>query len=636
LTNMVSPESVTNYPSSIYSISPAKTPELESEVSLLHQFLERSASIRSDSPALQFVTGFGPTEVSGSTWSYAQVNDIGNRIASLLRRHGVKTLELVAICFEKCPEAIFAILGILKAGCTYVALDPKAPFSRKQYILKESRAQIILSAHRSTLYVTSQSQDPLDSGIVVLYLDEIKLDSIELDTYQVEIGPESLSYCLFTSGTTGNPKGCRITHENSVQAMKAFSLLFAPHWDQSSRWLQFAAYHFDVSVLEIFWSWSEGLCVVSASQDLLLSDLPGFIRRLEITHIDLTPSLATLLTPEDVPSLTRGVFITGGEALRQDILDKWGSAGVIHNGYGPTEVTIGCTMYPRVPANGRPSNIGWQFENVGAYVFKPDTQIPVLRGAPGELCVSGKLVGDGYLNDPVLTKMKFQILESGEKVYRTGDQVRMLCDNTFKFLGRDDEQIKLRGQRLEIDEINSVIKKTPGLRSVATYVLRHPAQSSKHIISFIISNESKETSAEIQLDTRTLTRSFVEETRKTCQSWLPPYMVPTFILPISHLPLTTNNKVARNDLRSFFNKLSLNQLQQLDSGKKPSRNLTREEAKIAEVVEATCKVSRKDVLPHSSLFQFLDSISVIGFAKALTKAGYASATVATILSSESV
>ena len=203
-------------------------------------------------------------------------------------------------------------------------------------------------------------------------------------------------------------------------------------------------------------------------------------------------ALARLLDPEDVPSLWNGVFITGGEALKQEIIDKWGAKRAICNGYGPTEATIGVTMNPHIGSEAKPSNIGPPFDNVGAYVLTPGTDEPVLRGAVGELCVSGKLVGKGYLNRPDLTAKAFPFLERhGEKMYRTGDLVRLLADGSVSFIGRADTQTKLRGQRLEIDEIDAVIKGADaGISDVASIVadgelLRLTDRENKtHVINF--------------------------------------------------------------------------------------------------------------------------------------------------------
>jgi len=315
-----------------------------------------------------------------------------------------------------------------------------------------------------------------------------------------------------------------------VQALLAFQRLFAGHWDTNSRWLQFASFHFDVSVLEQYWSWSVGICVVSAPRDLIFEDLAKSISDLNITHIDLTPSLAQILHPDEVPSLCKGVFITGGESLKQEILDVWGPKGVIYNGYGPTEATIGCTMYPRVPANGKPSNIGPQFDNVGSLVLHPGSDAPVLRGGVGELCVSGKLVGKGYLNRPELTAERFPYLERfGERVYRTGDLVRLLHDGTFDFLGRADDQVKLRGQRLEVAEINSVIKQSgQTISDVATLVLKHPKQQKEQLVAFLVCGKFSRAQIQVRLDEA----KWMASAKQACYEKLPPYMIPTHFVPL--------------------------------------------------------------------------------------------------------
>jgi ferricrocin synthase len=625
------------FPSTIYSINPAKTTELASPVLLLHEFVEKRAAISPNLPAFQFVYELSSITIHSKTWTYKELDDLGNKVASILRKQGVHPQSLVGICFEKCPEAVFGIFGIMKASCAYVALDPQAPAPRKEYIIKETKASVVLTANREASYIPTNFGQSLNQPVTVVYLDEIDLEQVEPVELIAEARSQDLCYCLYTSGTTGNPKGCKITHENAVQAMRAFSLLFAGHWDDSSRWLQFASYHFDVSVLELFWSWSEGICVISAPRDILLSDLQGLIRRLEITHIDLTPSLAALLSPDEVPSLCRGLLITGGEALRQDILDKWGATQAIYNGYGPTEATIGVTMFPRVPHNGKPSNIGWQFENVGSYVFKPETQIPVLRGGLGELCVSGKLIGAGYLNDSILTEMKFQVLESNERVYRTGDQVRVLHNGSFEFLGRADEQVKLRGQRLEIDEINSIIKKTNLSRIIqaATYVWRHPEQTSKQLVSFVVLSDGPSEPQNLAFDHGDAIFGQLGEIRKTCQAHLPPYMIPTFVLPITHLPLTTNNKVARNILRTFFNSTSISTLHDFNNAKTMgSLELNPQEILIAQVVHKLFGTPVKEIFPYSNLFEFIDSISAIRFTRELKGYGFSSATIGVVLKSK--
>ncbi|KZZ97924.1 nonribosomal peptide synthetase [Ascosphaera apis ARSEF 7405] len=506
----------------IISVTPAKEIEIAPPCRLLHQLFEKTASRLPSKVALECIT----RENSGMKvrqWTYAEVDKESNRYAHLFQQHGASPGGLIAICFDKCPAAYMAILGILKAGCAYVAIDPTAPVARKRFILEDSRAQMLLgisdTAKDLKLFATSDVIIVDEPGI----LQNISDSSPSLAS---AISPDNASYCLYTSGTTGTPKGCQITHNNAVQAMLAFQRLFNGHWDDTSRWLQFASFHFDVSVLEQYWTWSVGICLVSCPRDLLFEDLPGTLAKLEITHIDLTPSLARLVHPDEVPSLKKGVFITGGEALRQDILDDWGRFNVIYNGYGPTEVTIGCTMFPRVPENGKPANIGPQFDNVSSYVFRPGTTTPVLRGGIGELCVGGPLVGKGYLNRDDLTKERFICLDKYEdRIYRTGDLVRLYHDGTFCFLGRQDDQIKLRGQRLEIGEINETITQSAKeIRGVATIIAKRSEKTRDQLVSFLVISEPVNSHA-VQVDLSPRAQEIASIARQACLAALPGFIV---------------------------------------------------------------------------------------------------------------
>lgn len=606
------------------SITPAKERAIPTSVSLLHQFVEENAARIPERIAYEFASGTSADSLQKKTWSYREFNNDGNRVARLLQEKGLTPGEIVAICFDKCPEASFTILGILKAGCAYLAIDPGAPLSRKQFILGDSAARFLLCNQ-------SRKAELGDlTGVEIQAIDEpglLKRISPAQPLLERQIQPSDTSYCLYTSGTTGTPKGCEISHQNAVQAMLAFRRLFSPHWDQDSRWLQFASFHFDVSVLEQYWSWSVGICVTSCPRDLLFQDLPGMIHKLQITHIDLTPSLARLIHPDEVPSLCRGVFITGGEALKQEILDEWGKHGVIYNGYGPTEVTIGCTMLPRMCGNDKPSNIGTQFDNVGSFVFRPGTSSPVLRGGLGELCVSGPLVGKGYLNRPELTKERFPFLiEYGERVYRTGDLVRILHDDSFQFVGRIDDQVKLRGQRLEIGEINEVIKKaTSELNEVATLVIKHPNQAKDQLVSFVTSlSEDQPRNVEISFTPRV--KPLLSTIKAACNSHLPGYMIPTHIIPMTKFPLSANNKVEMNALKSAYQELSLDDLQKLSSLLVDKTAKSDHEKKIISILGQFTRFPDSSISSWSSIYELgLDSISVISFSKRLKEAGFSQA-----------
>ena len=606
--------------SDLLSITPAVEPELAGSVTLIHKFLERGAQDYPEKNALEFATCLERGNFKSQTWTYQQVDEESTKVAQMLCKRGIIPGQLIAICFDKCAEASFAIIGILKAGCAYVALDPNAPPDRVSFIIEDSGAKLILTAGKA-----AQNFETIDIKTVKLDTPGIlKGYSSDPPKLSREISPEDTCYCLYTSGTTGTPKGCLITHENAVQAMYSFQRLFSPHWTESSKWLQFASFHFDVSVLEQFWSWSVGICVASAPRDLIFEDIPGAIQRLGITHIDLTPSLARLVHPDDVPALCKGVFIAGGEQLRQEILDVWGEHACIYNGYGPTEATIGCTMYPRVPKNGKPSNIGPQFDNVGSYVLKPNTTLPVLRGGIGELCVSGKLVGRGYLNRPDLTTERFPTLQPfNERVYRTGDLVRILHDGSFIFLGRADDQVKLRGQRLELSEINQVIKRSvEKLEEVVTLVLRHKSQQKEQLVTFFVSFGQEDD------DNETLILTMKEG----CKSRLPGYMVPTHFIPIKAIPLNANNKADAKQLAAMYDDFKVDALQKL-SHSSQQKAWSDGEKQVLDVLARVMDVEMSSLTKDVSIFELgLDSISIIGFSHALQTARLSNAKLSVIKS----
>jgi amino acid adenylation domain-containing protein len=612
-------------PSRLYSATPATHDSLPSPVQLLHQFVEQGAETWPDRQALEFVWTLDNTTKSRRTWSYRELNERANQVAHLILAQGAQPGDIIAVCMDKCPEASLAFIGVLKAGCAFLALDPELPQARKQFILKDSSASILF-----TDQVLETQEDPASTTVVTLRaeaLDEFPNSPIDVGT----IDPQATCYCLYTSGTTGTPKGCELTHENAVQAMMAFQKLFAGRWTPESRWLQFASYWFDVSVLEQFWSWSVGITLVGAPRDLVLDDIALFIRTLHITHIDLTPSLARILEPKDVPSLWNGVFITGGEALKQEIIEKWGSHKTICNGYGPTEATIGVTMNPFIGPEAKSSNIGPAFLNVGSYVFASGTTAPVLRGAVGELCVSGKLVGKGYLNRPELTAKAFPVLEnSGEKIYRTGDLVRQLTDGSFLFIGRQDSQAKLRGQRLEIDEIDSVIKNSgDAVADYASLVIK--GNDKETLVTFFITEVRKQTS-DIFLDTSEHAKTAASIAHEACRSRLPGYMVPTHLLPVNIIPLTVNNKIDVKRLTGFFNSLSVTDLRKVKGTSSSAQPLGQNAKGICEILERMLSIDSSQMDRSTNIFSLgLSSVSVITFTSLLKRAGFANANVALIM-----
>ncbi|KAK9351537.1 hypothetical protein V1523DRAFT_427948 [Lipomyces doorenjongii] len=603
-------------PIDVLSIIPPKLDEFPSDVQLLHEFVERQSRLTPEAIALEFATVIEEGQVDIERWSYAELDRQANKIANyILSTFAVRPNDKIVTCFEKSPEASFAFVGILKAGCSFLAVDVTAPITRKRYIADDSGARCVLTHDRLLNDLTTEEM----KHPVISVTSRAVFNSPDTPP-SVRLQPENLCYCLYTSGSTGNPKGCMLTHENAVQGMLAFQRQFKGTWTKESRFLQFASFHFDVSVLEQFWSWSVGITVSSAPRDIILRDLNLTINALGITHIDLTPSLAALLQPEDVPSLCRGLFVTGGDMLNQEVLNRWGDKKVIYNAYGPTEVTIGCTMRKQVPNNMRPSNIGQQFDNVGTVIVFPATDIPVPKGAIGELCASGKLVGDGYIQQPDLTAQSFVHSEElGTKMYRTGDLVRLLPDLSFDFIGRKDTQVKLRGQRLEIGEINSVIKQSSEhVRDVVTLILKYSLHHRDQLVSFIAMAADYSDGGLIPASTST--NSFIRSIFNFCKSKLPMYMVPTYILPLQNIPLSVNNKTDNEALVKLYTEATPESLGSYSEQNLGAESWNKVEVEIRDHVSSLIDSRSSRIGLCTTFFELgFDSISLVSLLKRLRK-----------------
>ncbi|KAK9246689.1 hypothetical protein V1506DRAFT_513191 [Lipomyces tetrasporus] len=614
-------------PIDMLSIMPPRLDQIPSDVKLLHEFVERQARLTPEDIALEFATVIEEGRVEMNRWSYIELNRQANKVANyILSTYVVRPNDNIATCFEKSPEASFALLGVLKAGCSFLAIDVAAPMDRKRFIVDDSDAKCIL-----THDVLLEKLETKELKLPIVSVTSQAVSKSPDTPPSVHLQPENLCYCLYTSGSTGSPKGCILTHENAVQGMLAFQRQFDGTWTKGSRFLQFASFHFDVSVLEQFWSWSVGITVSSAPRDLILKDLSLTIRALGITHVDLTPSLAALLKPADVPSLCNGLFVTGGDLLNQEVLNTWGDMKVIYNAYGPTEVTIGCTMRKQAPKYIRPSNIGEQFDNVGTVVVFPSTDVAVPRGAIGELCAYGKLVGNGYINRPDLTAQNFVHNDKlGTKMYRTGDMVRLLPDMSFDFVGRKDTQAKLRGQRLEIGEINSVIKQSSEhIREVATLILKRSAHHRDQLVSFVVM--STDSSDEGLIPASPTTNSTVLSVFEFCKSKLPAYMVPTFILPLRKIPLSVNNKIDSKALAKLYTEATPEGLRYCSQRSLCHESLNTVELELRDQISALLDPGAPSIWRSTTFFELgFDSISLVGLLKRLRKK-YSKLTLSTLM-----
>ncbi|HVT28657.1 MAG TPA: amino acid adenylation domain-containing protein, partial [Lacipirellulaceae bacterium] len=470
--------------------------------------------------------------------TYRELNRRANRLARHLQRLGIAKEDIVACCLERSVELIVAVLGILKAGAAYAPLDPAVPKERLEYMLADTRAQVMLTQKKL-----------IDAGLSKLAIPMIALDeanspdrSESPENLNNVPFPDHLAYVVYTSGSTGRPKGVMTEHRNVVRLVKDTNYCaFGP----SEVFLQFAPISFDASTFEIWGALLNGGRLVIMPPGLpSLEELGRVIREHGVTTLWLTAGLFHVMVEqrlEDLQPLRQ--LLAGGDVLSpwhvRQVLEKLPSLRLI-NGYGPTENTTFtcCHTFNGKEEVPDPVPIGRPISNTRVYVFDSAMQaVPI--GTAGELLIAGDGLARGYLNAPELTESKFvtHVTAEGvtERLYRTGDQVRFLQGGTLQFLGRTDNQIKLRGYRIELEEIEAVLRRHPDIRQVCVVAEREGA-GVKRLLAYCVP------AANVTLSESAL--------REHLRSALPQYMLPETFVTLDALPLAANGKVDREKLPS--------------------------------------------------------------------------------------
>ncbi|UCH96409.1 MAG: amino acid adenylation domain-containing protein, partial [Candidatus Aminicenantes bacterium] len=447
--------------------------------------------------------------------SYKELNQKSNQLAHLLRQKGLRADTIVGIMVERSIEMIIGIIGILKAGAAYLPIDPDYPQERKQYMLNDSGAKILLTGQEIAGLYSPQA----------LYLSEGHHPIFPASL------PSSLAYVIYTSGTTGKPKGVLVDHSSVIAYLHAFYQEFEITAGDTA--LQQASYSFDAFVEEVYPVLFRGGKVAICPKYVIMDTeaLSRFILKHDITFISVSPLLLNEINQLSHTGSIR-VFISGGDELKKEyitnLLQLKNSS--VYNTYGPTEATV-CATYYRCSHDGYANPpIGKPITNYQVYILDSYQQmVPI--GVPGELYIGGKGVARGYLNRPDLTAEKFIFnpFACSEKVYRTGDLVRYLEDSVLEFLGRSDQQLKIRGFRIEPGEIENQLVSHKNIKQ-AVVISRE--LKDRYLCAYIVSDTHLETS----------------EIREYLYKTLPDYMIPSYFLRLEKLPLNTSGKVDRKAL----------------------------------------------------------------------------------------
>jgi amino acid adenylation domain-containing protein len=443
--------------------------------------------------------------------SYAELDRWADQIAARLRTLGVGPESLVGVRMRTSLARLATLLGVWKAGGGYVPLDPAAPAERLSFMIADTAMTVLVT----------------DTGTEIV--GQKPRPSMDCDPRS----PANVAYVIYTSGSTGQPKGVVIEHRNAVNFLRAM----IERWriGPGSAVLQFASYTFDVSVMDMFMPLLAGGRVVLASPETLHSPprLAALIRDRGVTFACLPPAVLGLLPREDYPSLD--VLMAAGEELPTEVARAWIRPGLrLVNGYGPTEATVIATHAELTPATPMPPPIGLPVRpNYQAYVLDPHLN-PVPVGVTGELHLGGASVARGYLNRPALTKERFipDPFRPGQRLYKTGDLARRRPDGTIVFIGRVDNQVKLRGLRIELGEIETALATHPSIAQAVVTVVTNLA-GDKELAAYL--RHSQDPPAE-------------QDVRTHLARTLPAAMIPAHLIPLPEFPLNSSGKVDKKAL----------------------------------------------------------------------------------------
>jgi amino acid adenylation domain-containing protein len=467
--------------------------------------------------------------------TYRELNARANQLARFLKRFGVSPDSLVGLCVDRSPEMVIGILGILKAGASYLPMDPSYPSERLSFMLKDANVFVLLTQSH-LLDSLPQHNGPrlsLDSD-----WDIIAKERSENPTSRVT--PANLAYVIYTSGSTGQPKGVMIPHRGLVNYLSWCADAYevakgcgAPVHSSIS---------FDLTITSLFSPLMVGRTVFLVP-DGIENLVEALLARDNYSLVKITPAhlraLAELMPEDEVAGRVRAVII-GGEALHMESLSFWRThapATRLINEYGPTETVVGCSIYEvsRNDATFGSVPIGSPVANTQLYVLD-DRMQPVEKGVTGELYIGGDGVGVGYLGRRALTDERFVPDPFGSntcaRLYRTGDLARFNSSEVLEYLGRIDNQVKIKGFRIELGEVEAILGDCRGVRECAV-LAREDATAERRLVAYCVCDETVDD---------------MEELRKAMKLKVPEYMVPSTFIKLDSLPLTTNGKVDRQAL----------------------------------------------------------------------------------------
>lgn len=538
--------------------------------------------------------------------TYAQLEKLSNGLASHLMSKGIQRGHFVPLLFEKSPWTTVGIMAVLKAGAAFALLDPSHPVHRLKLMCSTMDAKIVVSSKKN-----ARISENLLLQVIILdpasLIQNLGNSSVKAESLSTSVTPEDPAYAVFTSGSTGHPKGIVVPHSaisTNVEFMRQYGMV-----TPESRVFQFAGYAFDVSVGDHLFTLAAGACICVPSEEDRLDNPAKAAADLRANWAHLTPSVITLMDPSDIPTLK--VLVSGGEPLNSTVVRRWTDKVNFVSFYGPAECSV-ISHVVSVSSSSECSNIGRSPVAMSWVVDPEDHNRLVPIGTVGELLIEGPTVTSGYLKDPEKTAAAFiasppwraEFPAHPGKMYKTGDLVQYAPDGTLHFIGRKDFQVKLNGRRLETGEIEQCITSSfPNIDKAAVELIKFPEQNNRSLLIAFICPKSSETwgnseTTDIEVNANglkvidPLTNQFyrdLDSLTLCLREYLPAYMIPSRFIPTAEMPLNMSGKTNRRLLREQIStwsatRLASYQSQAKSQTAKPQRPVTEHDRKIQHII----------------------------------------------------
>ncbi|HKU61489.1 MAG TPA: amino acid adenylation domain-containing protein, partial [Gemmatimonadales bacterium] len=462
--------------------------------------------------------------VSGSSrLSYGELASRARRWGAWLRGLGIGRETVVGLSLGRSPVLIETLLGVWQAEGLFVVLDPALPLERRRRMVEDAGVELMLSEEASWEAWTCPA----------FAVEEVALPADPGPGWNGTRLPESAAYAIYTSGSTGRPKGVLVPHAGLRDLVENQEALLGV--GPGSRVLQWAAWSFDAALADLTMALGTGgTLVLGGERPAVGGELAELLAREEVSHCTVTPSALSSVPASALPALS--CLIVAGEAFGEDLAGRWAAGRRLLNNYGPTEATVWATAH-RVEGAGRPP-IGRPIGNARSYVVNAEGILSP-PGVEGELLLGGAGIARGYLHRPEQTAERFvpdPFGAPGERLYRTGDRVRLSGDGSLEFLGRSDHQVKVRGFRIELGEIEAALASQAQI-AAAVAVVQTEATGDKRLVAFVIP--------------RGHSAGLAEELRESLAETLPEPMIPSHFVFLDHLPLSPSGKVDRKALEEW-------------------------------------------------------------------------------------